>query len=123
MAGYKLDFDFGIHAAIDTANTLHQAYRIPMDVVVDDPRSVLKIETFGQDISRNQNTGFRAPFLRERGAARSIVIGREPLDHVGPISFRSAVNLGHALDVSPVELPLEVPGCVSELGKNEDLLP
>ena len=46
MVGDDLGFDVRIHAAIDTADPLHESDRIPMQVVIDQPRSVLQVETF-----------------------------------------------------------------------------
>ena len=39
-----------VHAPVHAADALHQAHRVPVDVVIDDPGGVLKVQAFGQDI-------------------------------------------------------------------------
>src|SRR5262245_12210235 len=108
MVGHKARLDIGIHSAIYTADALHQTNRIPMDVVVDHPRCVLKVETFGEDVSRNENANFLPSFVYKRWRSRSIIVGGEALNDVGPIGLCCTVNLLSTFYTSLIELPLEV---------------
>ena len=58
--------DLRVHAPVHTADALHQADRVPVDVVVDHPRGVLKVQTFGEDVGGDQDADLRAALLRER---------------------------------------------------------
>ena len=36
-------FDFGVEPAIDAADSLHQSHRVPVQIVVDQARRILKV--------------------------------------------------------------------------------
>ena len=56
--------DLRIHAPVHTADALHEAHRVPVDVVVDHPRGVLEVQTFGQDVGGDENTDLLAALLQ-----------------------------------------------------------
>ena len=60
IVGDKPLLDLGIHAPVHPADALHEAHRVPVDVVVDHPRSVLKVETLGEDIGGDQDADLLA---------------------------------------------------------------
>ena len=74
--------DCGIHAPVHPADALHEADRVPVDVVVGHPRGVLKVETLGEDIGGDQDTDLLAALLGEFRGREAVVVGREALDDV-----------------------------------------
>ena len=59
MVGDEPLLDLGVHAPVDAADALHQAHRVPVDVVVDHPRGVLKVQAFGEDVGRDEDADLR----------------------------------------------------------------
>ena len=93
-----------------------------MDVVVDHPRGVLEVETLGEDVGGDQDADLlAAPFGELRGR-EVIVVGREALNDVCTVLLRGTVHLLDPLYIGLVQVTLEVAGCVSELGEDQDLL-
>ena len=90
--------DLGVHAPVDAADALHQAHRVPVDVVVDHPRGVLEVEAFREDVGGDQDADLRAALLGERWRRCAVVVGREALNDVGAIALGGAVDLGDAVD-------------------------
>lgn len=58
MVGQELRLCFRVHAAVDTADALHQPHRVPVQIVVDQARGVLQVQTFGKHVGRNQHADF-----------------------------------------------------------------
>ena len=50
--------DRRVHATIDAADALHEANRVPVQVIVDKASRVLKVQSFGEHIGGNENPRF-----------------------------------------------------------------
>lgn len=51
----ELFFDGGIEAAVNSADALHEADGIPMEIEVDEAVGVLEVEAFGEDVGGDEN--------------------------------------------------------------------
>src|SRR5262245_61268495 len=116
-------FDFRIHAPVYAADALHEAHGIPMDVVVNHPRGVLKVQTFGEDVSRDEDADLPAALTFQLWGGSPVVVRRETLDDVSAVPLGSAVHLLYTLDAGVVQLALQIACSVGELSENEHLLP
>src|SRR5438552_2588609 len=104
--------------SVDATEPLNQADRIPMQVVVNDLVTVLKVETFGEHIGCNDRVKFRF-------SSRKLVFGIchrcEPADHPR-LAF---VATEDHLKLVPLYVGLEVleqiSGCICILGKDQPL--
>src|SRR5690606_14681220 len=100
-------------------NALHEAHRVPVEVVVDQPGSVLEVETFGQHVGRDEN----ADFLVAQGSAGAlVVVGRKPLDQIDTLAAGSAVYLAYPLDPSFAKLLGDIARGIAEFGEDEHLV-
>ena len=68
MVGDQSLLDLRVHAAIDTADALHEPHRVPVHVVVDQPGGVLEVQAFGQDIGGDQDADLRRALCSQFGA-------------------------------------------------------
>ena len=92
-----------------------------MDVVVDHPGRVLKVEPLGQHIGRDQDASlFLVAQVQFRVA--HVVVGREATDDFRAVLLRGAVHLLQAVDARGSQLPLEIARRVGELREDENLL-
>ena len=98
MVGDQLLLNRGIHAAVHAADALHEAHRVPVQVVIDQPRRVLEVQALGQHVGRNQDADFVLACGGEFGAGRAVVVGCEAADDIGPVPLAAAVDLLDALD-------------------------
>ncbi len=81
-----LGFDFGIEAAVHAADALHQAHRVPVQVVVDDAGGVLQVEPLGEYVSRDKDTDLRLALTGQFSAAALVVVGRKGADAGAAVS-------------------------------------
>lgn len=104
--------------AVDSPETLNQAHRIPMEIVVDDLVAILKIQAFRQNVRGNQRVQFGF-------ARRAFVLGirfrRKPPNNPN-LAFIAAVDY---VDVVPlvagVYVVEKVRCCLSVLREDEPL--
>jgi hypothetical protein len=87
--------------AVDAAEALDDADRVPVDVVVDEPVAVLKVLAFGDAVGGDQQVEVAVerqllgPFLRDRGAKAVRIEARGPCGAarerglVGPVPVTS----------------------------------
>ena len=101
MVGDQALLDLRVHAPVHAADALHQAHRVPVDVVVDHPGGVLEVQALGQDVGGDQDPDFGAILLGQCRGGHAVVVGREALDHVGPVALGGAVYLGDACRYRP----------------------
>ena len=76
VIGYQLGFCLGIEASVNTADSLHETNRIPMDVVGS--RCVLKVQTLGQDVGGYQHPNLLLARLLKCGTAGTVVVRCKP---------------------------------------------
>lgn len=57
MIGNDPLFGLRAHSPVDTTNPLHEPDRIPVKIIVDQASRILKVQTFREYVSRNENAG------------------------------------------------------------------
>src|SRR5437867_3296223 len=104
--------------SVDATEPLNQADRIPMQVVVNDLVTVLKIQPFGEHIRRDDRVEFR---FSSRKLVFGIRLRCKPADHPR-FAFVAAED---DLKLVPFYVGLEaleqVSGCIGILGKDQPL--
>ena len=114
--------NLGVHAPVHAANTLHQAHRVPVQVVVDQARGVLQVQAFTEHIGGNQHAGFAVPLVGQVFAGHAVVVRGKLANHVAAAAFGGRVDLVNALDAGFFEFARQVAGGGHELAKNHDLV-
>ena len=74
MVGDEPSLHLGVHAPVHATNALHEAHRVPVDVVVDHARGVLEVQAFGEDVGGNEDTDLGAARPGERRRRCPIVV-------------------------------------------------
>ena len=87
---FKLFFNGGIEAAVDSANALHETNGIPVEVEVNEAVGVLEVEAFGKDVGGNENVD---GFLRRFGAV--VERGKSVDDFAALLGGAGAVDALH----------------------------
>ena len=90
MVGNEARFDVGIHPAVHAANALHEAHRVPVQVVIDEPGSVLEIQPFGEHVGRQEDVDFFFAVRLDGLGIGAVVVGREAADHVAALVLATA---------------------------------
>ena len=122
MVGDELFLDARVQAAVHAADPLHEADRVPVQVVVDEPGGVLKVEAFGEHVGGNQDARLSLACGGQAGAGRAVVVGGEGADDVAAVALGVAVDLVDALNAQGGEFALQVAGGVGELGEDQHLV-
>jgi polar amino acid transport system substrate-binding protein len=122
MIGDKALFHGGIHPAVDAADALHEADRVPVDVVVDHLRGVLEVEAFRKDVCTDKYADLLVAGRRKFGRRLAVVVGGEALEQLHSILLGAAVDLFEAGDTAHLKLLEEVFRGVSEFAEDEHLL-
>src|SRR3990172_2192903 len=61
VIGHKALLNCRIHTPVHTADPLHEAYRVPVDVVIDHPAGILQVETFRQHVGGDEHADLAFP--------------------------------------------------------------
>ena len=123
MVSHQLLLHLGVHAPVHAPNALHQAHRIPVDVVINHARCILQVQAFGQHIRGHQHADLRQPVRCQIGGRAAVVVRRKALDHIRAAALCGAVHLRHAINAGRIQLRLQVARRVRKLCKNQHLLP
>ena len=121
--------------AVDTAKALHNAHRVPVDIVVDDAVAVLQVLAFGNTVGRDEHVDVLAlePRIRDVAVLRYRTEAGDDFVHVVANALdRAAGALRAASDLSGLEpiatlhigsdVLVEVVRRVSERRKDQQLL-
>ena len=124
MVGDHLRLDLRVQPPVHTADPLHQPDGIPVQVIVDQPGGVLKVQTFGEHVGGNQDAGFLVHAVKELSLGGPVVVGGEPADDLAAVSacWRYPPRPRPSIPASS-NCFLQVAGRGHELGEDQDLLP
>ena len=92
MVGHYPLFDFRVQTAIDTTDALHEPNGVPVQVVVDHPRRVLEVQTFGQHVGGDEDADFRFSVVGKFGAGGSVVVRGESPDDIATALLAAAID-------------------------------
>ena len=94
-----------------------------MQVVVDQPRAVLQVETFGEHVGRNEDANLRRGLRPRASALVAVVVGRETADDLAAVLLAAAVDLLDAFDAGLFKLLFEVAGGLRVFREDQHLVP
>lgn len=107
--------DVGTAAAVHAADALHKADGIPVQVEVDEPVGVLKVQPLGKDVRGDEDVD---GLVGRRGA---VVERGEPADDRAPLVWRTgAVDAFEAVQPFGAQVRFQVGRGVRKLGEDDD---
>ena len=109
----------GAPPSVYTADALHQTYRVPVELVIDETGSILQVQAFSEDISSYQNIDL----IRHLRRGHIVVIRCKPLNQIMPAAFALTVNFIYMVKTFFLQFPVDIFCSCPILGEDDYFLP